>query len=260
MNISIPEFSLIVMVGATSSGKSTLAGRVFGSSEIVASDQCRTMVADDPSDQTASREAFELVHFIARTRLKNRRLTVIDATNLQPEHRKELLNIARDNDCQTVAIAMNTPREVCVERNAAREDRQVHPGAVQRQCSMFRQNVRRLKKEGFNRVHVIDSQEEADTATITRARMRPDLREREGPVRHHRRRPRLPRRADGAAGKARIQPRTRSGARSGRGSRTRDPGQLPTAPGGTTRPIPGETSPTGGPASDPGAGNRHEHG
>ena len=54
------------------------------------------IVADDPNDQTATNDAFELLHYLAAKRLERGRLTVIDATNVQPESRKSLVELARE--------------------------------------------------------------------------------------------------------------------------------------------------------------------
>ncbi len=65
---------------------------------MISSDFCRGLVADDENDQSASKDAFDVLHFIAGKRLAAGRLTVIDATNVQQESRKQLLNLAREHD------------------------------------------------------------------------------------------------------------------------------------------------------------------
>ena len=75
------------------------------------------MVADDANDQTATPDAFALLNFIAATRLRAGRLTVIDATNVQPDARKSLVGLARDHDCLPVAIVLNMPESLCLARN-----------------------------------------------------------------------------------------------------------------------------------------------
>ena len=69
MKITIPELSLVTMVGAAGCGKSTFARQHFKPTEIISSDFCRGLVADNENDQTATGDAFELLHFIARKRL-----------------------------------------------------------------------------------------------------------------------------------------------------------------------------------------------
>jgi hypothetical protein len=95
MKISIPNLSLVVLIGPSGSGKSTFARKHFLPSEVLSSDACRGMVSDDENNQAVTNEAFALLHYIAAQRLALGRLTVIDATNVQPEARKPLVELAR---------------------------------------------------------------------------------------------------------------------------------------------------------------------
>ena len=99
--VKIPELSLVVLVGASGSGKSTFASRHFRSTEILSSDFCRALVGDDENDQAVTAEAFSVLHFIGGQRLKLGRLTVVDATNVQTQSRKPLVELAR---AHTLAI------------------------------------------------------------------------------------------------------------------------------------------------------------
>src|SRR6202008_1792351 len=102
MNITIPKLSLVVLIGPSGSGKSTFARKHFLPTEVLSSDACRGMVSDDENDQTATTDAFEVLHFVAGKRLALGRLTVIDATNVQPEARKPLVHLARQHHCLPV--------------------------------------------------------------------------------------------------------------------------------------------------------------
>lgn len=93
--LAIPELSLVLLIGTSGSGKSTFARRHFLPSEVVGSDQCRAMLADDENDQTVTGEAFALLHHIVGMRLKRGKMAVADATNLRREDRAALVNIAR---------------------------------------------------------------------------------------------------------------------------------------------------------------------
>src|SRR5688572_31216176 len=99
MTLTIPELSFLVLIGVSGSGKSTFARRHFKPTEILSSDYCRGLVSDDENSQAATKDAFELLHFIARKRLAAGRLTVVDATNVQAESRKPLVEIARECHC-----------------------------------------------------------------------------------------------------------------------------------------------------------------
>jgi protein phosphatase len=117
--LAVPELSLVVLIGVSGSGKSTFGRAHFRPTEVISSDFCRGLVADDENDQAATPEAFELLHYIVAKRLKAGRLTVVDATNVQPEARRQLVAVARDHDVLPVAIVLDVPESVCVTRNAA---------------------------------------------------------------------------------------------------------------------------------------------
>ena len=99
--------SVVLMVGVSGSGKSTFARRHFRATEILSSDFCRGLVSDSENDQAATSDAFEVLHFIAAKRLAAGKLTVVDATNVQPEARKPLVALARQYHCLPVAIVLN---------------------------------------------------------------------------------------------------------------------------------------------------------
>ena len=95
--IKLPEISLVLLVGVSSSGKSTFAKKYFLPTEILSSDHCRALVSDDENNLGVTDAAFELLHYIAAKRLKLGRLTVIDALNLRKEDRAKLVQLAKDN-------------------------------------------------------------------------------------------------------------------------------------------------------------------
>src|SRR5580700_10832329 len=127
MKIAIPNLSLIVLIGPSGSGKSTFARKHFLPTEVLSSDACRAMVSDDENDQAVTNDAFDVLRFIAGKRLALGRLTVIDATNVQPEAREPLVELARQYHCLPVALVLNIPEKVCQERNAIRPDRAFGP-------------------------------------------------------------------------------------------------------------------------------------
>lgn len=181
MNLNVPELSLVVLIGATGSGKSAFARAHFKPTEVISSDFCRGLVADDENDQSATPAAFELLRFIAGQRLKAGRLTVIDATNVQPEARRDLVTLAREHDVLPTAIVLDLPEDLCAQRNKERPDRDFGPHVLRRQRGQLRRGLRGLGREGFRAVHVLRTQEEVDAATITRTRLYSDLRDEPGP-------------------------------------------------------------------------------
>jgi protein phosphatase len=181
MDIKIPKLSLVVLVGPSGSGKSTFAHQHFLPSEVLSSDFCRGLVSDDENDQSATTDAFEVLHFIAAKRLSRGRLVVIDATNVQPESRKPLVQLARKYHCLPVAVVLNPPEPVCQERNRDRKDRNFGPHVVRQQRSQLRRSFKALKREGFRHIFVMDSVEGIETATIERVPLWNDKRDDHGP-------------------------------------------------------------------------------
>lgn len=180
--LPVTDLSLVVLVGASGSGKSTFAHRHFKPTEIISSDFCRGLVADDENDQSASGDAFDVLHYIAGKRLAAGRLTVVDATNVQAESRKQLVQLARSHDVLPIAIVLDLPEEVCQARNAARPDRAGMPRhVVQRHRRELRRSLRGLEREGFRKVHVLHTEEEAEHAEVVLERRYNDLRHLTGP-------------------------------------------------------------------------------
>ncbi len=116
----IPPDALVLLIGPAASGKSTWAAAHVRSSAVLSSDAFREMVADRAGDQSASADAFRLLHAAAAARLKRGLLTVIDATNLQASARKPYLALARRFGRPTVAVVFDAPIDVLLERNARR--------------------------------------------------------------------------------------------------------------------------------------------
>jgi protein phosphatase len=181
MELTVPELSLVVLVGITGSGKSTFARAHFKPTEVISSDYCRGLVADDENDQSATPAAFDVLRYIAGKRLEAGRLTVVDATNVQPEARRDLVLLAREYDVLPAAIVLDLPEKLCAERNAQRPDRDFGPHVIRRQRDQLRRNLKRLQREGFRTVHVLRSPDEVAAATITRTRLYSDLRHEAGP-------------------------------------------------------------------------------
>jgi protein phosphatase len=179
--VDVPALSLIVLIGPSGSGKSTFASRHFARTEVISSDFCRGLVADDENDQSASRDAFDVLHYIAGKRLAAGRLTVIDATNVQPEGRKQLIALAKEHDVLPAAIVLDVPARVCIDRNQARSDRNFGSHVISRQRDQLRRGLRGLEKEGFRRVHILRSPDEIDSVEVVRTKLYNDRRELTGP-------------------------------------------------------------------------------
>ncbi|HEV2639678.1 MAG TPA: polynucleotide kinase-phosphatase [Actinocrinis sp.] len=182
MELRIPELSLVVLIGTSGSGKSTFGAAHFKPTAVLSSDAYRGLVSDDETDQSATKDAFDLLHHVAGIRLRRGLLTVIDATNVQKKSRESLVKLARAHDVLPVAIVLDVPEKVCRERNAARPDRAgLGPHVITRQRNELRSSVRHLEQEGFRTVHRLDGADEIAAAQIAYTKMYNDKRELTGP-------------------------------------------------------------------------------
>ena len=181
MNIELPDFSLVVLIGSTGSGKSTFAAKHFLPTEVISSDYCRALVSDNENDQSVNGDAFDLVREIAGKRLKHRKLAVIDATNVRPADRKGWIELARQWHALPVAIVFDPGIDVCIERNKLRPDRSFGGQVVQRMVSEIRRGLGGLQREGFRQVWKLSSVESIEAATVTRQPLWTDKRNDHGP-------------------------------------------------------------------------------
>ncbi|MFF6994575.1 polynucleotide kinase-phosphatase [Streptomyces sp. NPDC008313] len=180
--LPVTDLSLVVLIGASGSGKSTFARRHFKPTEVISSDFCRGLVADDENDQSASRDAFDVLHYIVGKRLAAGRRTVVDATSVQQDGRRQLIELARQYDVLPVAIVLDVPEDVCARRNAARTDRADMPRRViQRHIRELRRSLRHLEREGFRKVHVLRGVAEIESAGIRTEKRYNDLTHLTGP-------------------------------------------------------------------------------
>ena len=179
--LTIPELSLVVLVGVTGSGKSTFAAAHFKPTEVISSDFCRGLVADDENDQSATPDAFDVLHYIAGKRLAAGRLTVIDATNVQPEARKPLVALAREHDVLPVAIVLDVPEKRLPRAQRDRPGPRLRPARIRRQRDQLRRGLHGLQRRASARVHVLRGADEIAAAAITRTRLYNDLRHETGP-------------------------------------------------------------------------------
>ncbi|MEE6258301.1 polynucleotide kinase-phosphatase [Plantactinospora sonchi] len=179
--LDIPELALVALVGVSGSGKSTFARRHFAPTQVLSSDAFRALVADDENDQSASSDAFEVLHHVAGKRLRAGRLTVVDATNLQQHARAGLVAVAREHDVLPVAVVLDVPESLCWERTQARSDRTFGRQVLTRMQRDLRRSIGRLEREGFRKVHVLRGVEEIDAAEIRYEKLFNDRKELTGP-------------------------------------------------------------------------------
>ena len=149
--VEIPSNALIVLIGVAGSGKSTFALAHFRLTEILSSDFFRAMVSDDSACQDATADAFDLLHSALSKRLRRGKLCVVDATNVMAHHRTRLLEQARSFARPAIALVLDTPGELCVQRAAARADRTVPPEIVRQQLADLERGID-AEAEGFSNI------------------------------------------------------------------------------------------------------------
>jgi protein phosphatase len=165
--VILPPSSLVALVGPAGAGKTTFAAAHFKPSQVLSSDQCRLLVADDEADQSASAAAFAVLYFIAARRARRGRLTVVDATNVRPQDRQRVLWLAQRHRRPAIAIVFALPLEVCLAQNQARVARQVEAGVIQDQWTQMPTSAGAVAGEGFAAVYWFDSAAGAGSALVT---------------------------------------------------------------------------------------------
>ncbi|MFI5261151.1 MAG: AAA family ATPase [Candidatus Limnocylindrales bacterium] len=166
--IELADPSLVLLIGVTGAGKSTFAARHFRATEVLSSDAFRALVADDETDQTATADAFELLHLAVDRRLARARLTVVDATSVLPSARRPLLQMAQRRGVPVAAIVLDLPAELTAARNAARTARVVPVDVQRRQARALRRSLPALVGEGFAAIWLLRTSEAVEGAVVQR--------------------------------------------------------------------------------------------
>lgn len=148
--------ALVVLAGASGSGKSTWAAERFTAYEVVSSDQLRAVVGSGPADLDASAEAFALLDQIVAGRTRRGLTTVVDTVGLDPVRRLGYLDQARAAGLPAVLVIMNTAPALCRQRNRTR-DRPVPATALTDQLRRTTITVASAPDEGWDEVVIIET-------------------------------------------------------------------------------------------------------
>ncbi len=145
----LPDDALVLLVGPAGAGKSTWAGARFAPAAVLSADAFRTLVAGDASDQSATSDAFKVLHTVAWARLRRGLLTVADATNLTAGARRSLRRMAGEAGRPTVVVVFDISLDRCLQQNAARPGRSVPEAVVRRHREALPDVLARLPREGY---------------------------------------------------------------------------------------------------------------
>ncbi len=181
MNIILPEFCLVLMIGVSGAGKSTFAKKHFMPSEIVSSDFCRKLISDEENDQTISLDAFDLLYSIVDKRLTHRKFTLVDATNLEANSRGHLKALAKKHNCKMVAIVFDLPKEICQQRNVDRSNRIVPQEIIDEQFNNLQRTIKQIETEKYRHIYYLRNESDIQNSSITKRKLNCNQKQLTGP-------------------------------------------------------------------------------
>jgi F420-dependent oxidoreductase-like protein len=153
MELRLPAPCLVVLIGASSSGKSTWAAATFRATEIVSSDRLRGMVGAGEDDQQAGTAAFSILEQIVAERMRRRLTTVIDTIGFDRDNRRRWAGLAHEAGLPAFAVVFDTPADQARARNLERS-RPIPKSVIDKQLSRFRAVRSEIDDDGFDRVMV----------------------------------------------------------------------------------------------------------
>jgi predicted kinase len=154
--IPLPDPALIVLMGASGAGKSTIAqalARHRPGTMVISYDACRAEISGDEADQSVTEQAVALAHQRIRERCSQQRMTIVDGTHTRAEARESVARIAEWYRLPSVLIVVATPLETCQARQAHRP-RNVALDVVAQQHADMTAALPGLTSERFTHIHI----------------------------------------------------------------------------------------------------------
>lgn len=177
MQIQLPYAGIVLLIGPSNSGKSTLLNNlidkeVIQTSEVISSDDFRVLVSDQdfiewkdrPKDEAASlmdeyssisKEAFMMMDSVIEARCRLNKLTFVDATHLHSDDRKRYISLARKNNVPILALVINIPENELIIRDEKR-DKPRGKRRIKQQYQTFKREKGFVKREGYLSVYSIN--------------------------------------------------------------------------------------------------------
>src|SRR5215472_8264381 len=152
---TVPDPALVVLVGASGSGKSSWAAARYRPAEIVSADQLRGVVGSGEQDIDASADAFALLDQIVAARVRRGLTTVVDTLGLDPGRRQAHRDLARQARLPTIAVLFGTDPAECRSRNRLRA-RPVPAAVLDSQLRRMADAARQIADEGWTVIEHAD--------------------------------------------------------------------------------------------------------
>jgi predicted kinase len=160
----IPDPALVVLCGASGSGKSTIA--TYWPGQVVSSDALRELIGAG-QDREDHREVFDLLHRIVAMRLRRDLRTVVDATNTAQWHRGPLLALAAAHQVPAYAVVCWPTLVTCLQRNAHRAEGRVPENVVRSQYEQLTEQMP-SRAEGFAQVIITGAADWLQQVKVTK--------------------------------------------------------------------------------------------
>ncbi|MEH7178152.1 polynucleotide kinase-phosphatase [Neobacillus vireti] len=186
--INLPHAGIVLLVGPSNTGKTTLLNQLIQenqilASEVISSDQFRVLVSDiefiswngrpkDESDalfheyQQISSAAFDAMDYVISKRCKLNKLTFIDATHLREEEHEKYLQMGKKYHVPVIAIVLNISETELLRRDAERDFSRGR-NRIKQQYQHFKNTLRFIKKKHYRRVYLL-GEDELEVLNVSR--------------------------------------------------------------------------------------------
>jgi len=133
------QLTMVIMVGAPASGKSTWAKDYATKNHFVyiSTDKIRGGIGKSEDDQNVSAAAWLIGKKRVTEAMSQGKNVVIDATNINHKFRKNWTKIGRDYNAKIVAVVFEVSREELIRRDQERE-RHVGEEVIDEYLKMYR--------------------------------------------------------------------------------------------------------------------------
>lgn len=166
MEITLPEISVVLLLGASCSGKSTFARNHFRKEDILSQEQFLRMVAGEDHSPRAHEDATAALNYILEKRLRNGLLTVVDGRHVSQASRKHLRQLAKKNYVPMVGIWLDLSEEVLRARLEGSGSERTSINQIRQQKEELEKYDLGMKAEGFQAVYRLRSEEEIDEVSF----------------------------------------------------------------------------------------------